>query len=130
MKTTKNLNQIAKVTFASVTIIFASLMTMQASSLKTSNSEMNEIKAASSHLAIFNNEIEKAVEFNAPVLSENFETAVAEFKLEDIFGSLVSVAKYTSPSVNESLEVTDALRNLDNLNSHIEESVKYTASIN
>jgi len=130
MKTTKNLNQIAKVTFASVTILFASLMPMQASSLKSSNSEMNEIKAAYNHLAIFNNEIENAVEFNAPVLSENFETVVAESRLEDIFGSLVSVAKYTSPSVNENFEVVDAMQKLDKLNSQIEESVRYTASIN
>ena len=130
MKTTKNLNQIAKVTFASVTILFASLMPMQAESVKSSNSEMNEIKAASNQLAMFNNEIEKAVEFNAPVLSENFETVIAESRLEDIFGSLVSAAKYTSPSVNENFEVADALQNLDNLNSQIEESVRYTASIN
>ena len=50
MKTTKNLNQIAKVTFASVTFLFASLMPMQAASVKSSNSEMNEIKAASTSL--------------------------------------------------------------------------------
>jgi hypothetical protein len=130
MKTTKNLNQIAKVTFASVTILFASLMPMQAASVKSSNSEMKEIQAASSQLAMFNNEIEKAVEFNAPVLSENFETAIAESRLEDLFGSLVSVAKYTSPSLNENFEVADAMQNLDNLNSQIEESVRYTASIN
>ena len=130
MKTTKNFNQIAKVTFASVTLLFASLMPMQAASVKNSNSEMNEIKAASQQLAVFNNEIEKSVEFNAPVLSENFETAIAESRLEDIFGSLVSAAKYTSPAVNENFEVADALQNLDNLNSQIEESVRYTASIN
>lgn len=130
MKTTKNLNQIAKVTFASVTILFASLMPMQAASAKSSNSEMNEIKAASHQLAMFNNEIEKAVEFNAPVLSENFETAAAESRLEDLFSSLAGEAKYTSPSVSENFEVNDAMQSLDNLNSEIEESVRYTASIN
>jgi hypothetical protein len=130
MKTTKNLNQIAKVTFASVTLLFASLMPMQAASLKSSNSELKEIQAASSQLARFNNEIEKAVEFNAPVLSENFETAVAESRLEDIFGSLTGIVKYTSPSVQENFEVADALQNLDNLNSQIEESVRFNASIN
>jgi hypothetical protein len=130
MKTTKNFNQIVKVTFASLTILFASLLPMQAASVKNSNSEMNEIKAASHQLAIINNEIEKAVEFNAPVLSENFETVTAESRLEDLLGSLVSAAKYTSPSVNENFEVADALQNLDNLNSQIEESVRYTASVN
>ena len=130
MKTTKNFNQTAKMTFASAMILFASLMPMQAASVKNSNSEMNEIKAASQQLAVFNNEIEKSVEFNAPVLSENFETATAESRLEDLFGSLVSAAKYTSPAVNENFEVADALQNLDNLNSQIEESVRYTASIN
>ena len=129
MKTTKNFNQIAKVTFASVTILFASLLPIQAASVISSNSEMSEIKAASGQLALFNNEIEKAVEFNAPVLSENFETVTAESRLEDLFGSMVSIAKYSSPSINENFEVADALQNLDNLNSQIEESVRYTASI-
>ena len=130
MKTTKNLNQIAKVTFASVIILFASLMPMQAASVTNSNSEMKEVKGASQQLAMFNNEIEKSVEFNAPVLSENFETATAESQLEDIFTTMASVARYTSPSVNENFEVADALQNLDILNSQIEESVRYTASIN
>jgi len=130
MKTTKNLNQIAKVTFASVTFLFASLMPMQAASAKNSNSEKNEIQTASNQLAMFNMEIEKTVEFNAPVLLENFETATAESRLEDLFVSLASEAMYTSPSVNENFEVADAMQNLDNLNSQIEESVRYTASIN
>jgi hypothetical protein len=130
MKTTKNLNQIAAVTFASAAFLFASLMPMQAASVKNSSSEMNEIKAASHQLATFNNEIEKAVEFNAPVLSENFETATAESRLEDLFGSMASLVKYTSPAVNENFEIADALQNLDNLNSQIEESVRFTASIN
>jgi hypothetical protein len=129
MKTTKNFSQIAKVTVASVTILFASLLPMQAESVKSSNSAMNEIKTASNQLALLNKEIEKAVEFNAPALSENFETVVAESQLEDIFSSLVSAAKYTSPAVNENLEVADAMQNLDNLNSQIEASVRYTASI-
>jgi hypothetical protein len=130
MKTTKNVNQIAAVTFASVTILFASLLPMQAASLKNSNSEMNEIKTASCQLAAFNNEIEKAVEFNAPVLSENFETVTAESRLEDLFGSMASLVKYTSPAINENFEVADALQNLDNLSSQIEESVRFTASVN
>lgn len=65
-----------------------------------------------------------------PELSENFETAIAESRLEDLIGSLVSVAKYTTPSINENFEVADAMQSLDNLNSQIEESVRYTASIN
>jgi hypothetical protein len=130
MKTTKNVNQIARVTFAAVTILFASLMPMQAASVKSSNSEMKEIQAASSQLASFNNEIEKAVEFNAPVLSENFETVMAESNLEDLFGTVAGVAKYTTPSVNENFEVAEALQSLDNLNSQIEVSVMYTASVN
>jgi hypothetical protein len=130
MKTTKDINQIAKVTFASVAVLFASLFSMQAASVKNSNSDMSEIKAACNQLAIINNEIEKAVEFNAPVLSENFEMVTAESRLEDLVGSMVAVAKYTSPSVDENFEMADALQNLDSLNSQIEESVRYTASIN
>jgi hypothetical protein len=130
MKTIKNLNQIAKVTVASISILFASLMPMKAASVKSSNSEMKEIQTASCQLAMFNSEIEKAVEFNAPVLSENFETVIAESRLEDIFGSLASAVKYASPSEIENFDVADALQNLDSLNSQIEKSVRYTASIN
>jgi hypothetical protein len=129
MKTTKNFSQIAKVTFASVSFLFASLMPMQAASGKSSNSEMNEIRSASNQLALFNNEIEKAVEFNAPVLSENFEMVTAESGLNDLFGSVESEAVYTSPSVNEDFEVANAIENLDNLTSQIEASVRFTASV-
>jgi hypothetical protein len=132
MKTSKNLTQIAKVTFASVTFLFASLMPMQAASGKNTASGMNEIQAASNQLAMFNNEIEKAVAFNAPALSEKseaFELFVAESMLEDMFSSIAQDAAYVSPSVNEDFEVAAAVESLDSLNAQIEQSVKYTASI-
>ena len=132
MKTTKNVNQIAKVTLASVIFLFASLMPMQASSGKNASSEMNEIQAASNSLAMYNNELEKTVAFNAPVLSENsaeFEAFVAETKLNDIFSSVAQEAQYVSPAVNENFEVAVAMENMDHLNAQIEQSVKYTASI-
>jgi hypothetical protein len=131
MKTLRNLNQIAKVTFASVTFLFASLMPMQAASGKNTASEMNEIQSASNELAMFNNEIEKAVAFNAPALSEKseaFELFVAESKLEDMFSSVAQDAAYVSPSVNDDFETAEAVANLDSLNAQIEQSVKYTAA--
>jgi hypothetical protein len=130
MKTTKNFTQIAKVTFASVSFLFASLMPMQAATGKNSNSEINEIQTASSSLAMFNNEIQKAVEFNAPSVSENFEVATAESNLNELFGSVESEVVYSSPSVNESFEVTSAMENLDTLTSQLEASVRFTASVN
>jgi hypothetical protein len=132
MKTTKNLNQIAKVTLASVTLLFASLMPMQAASEKNAGSEMNELRAASNSLAMYNTELEKAVAFNAPALSENsveFDAFVAESKLNDLFSSAAKEAQYVSPAVNENLEVATALENMDHLNAQIEQSVKYTASV-
>jgi hypothetical protein len=132
MKTTKNLNQIAKVTLASVTLLFASLMPMQAASEKNASSEMNELRAASNSLAMYNTELEKAVAFNAPALSENsveFDAFVAESKLNDLFSSAAKEAQYVSPAVNENLEVATALENMDHLNAQIEQSVKYTASV-
>ena len=128
MKTSKNVTQIAKVTFASVTFLFASLMPMQAASGKNTSSQMNEIQAASNELAMFNNEIEKAVAFNAPALSEKseaFEAYVAESMLNDMFSSVAQDAAYVSPSVNENLETAEAMDNLDSLNAQIEQSVKY-----
>ena len=130
MKTTRNLNQIAKVTFASFTLLVAALMPIQASEGKNS-SEMNEIQAASSMLAMYNSEVEKSVAFNAPALSEKseeFEAFVAESKLDDLFGSVAGVAAYVSPAVNEDFEVSVALDNLDQLSAQIEQSVKFTAS--
>jgi len=131
MKTSKNLNQIAKVTFASVTFLFASLMPMQAASAKNTASGMNEIQTASNELAMFNNEIEKAVAFYAPALSEEseaFELFVAESMLDDMFTSAARNAAYVSPSVNENFETAEAMENLDSLNAQIEQSVKYSAA--
>ena len=132
MKTTKNLNQIAKVTLASAAFLFASLMPMQAASGKNTSSEMNEIQAASNSLAMYNSEVEKAVAFNAPALTENsvaFEAFVAESRLNDLFSSAAKEAQYVSPAVNEDFEVAAALENLDHMNAQIEQSVKYTASV-
>ncbi len=72
MKTTKNLNQIAKVTLASAIFLFASLMPMQAASGKNTSSEMNEIQAASNSLAMYNNEVEKTVAFQRPGFIRKF----------------------------------------------------------
>jgi len=132
MKTTKNLNQIAKVTLASVTFLFASLMPIQAASGKNASSEMNDIQAASNNLAVYNNEIEKAVAFNAPALSENstaFEALFAESRLSDLFSSAAKDAQYVSPALKENFEVAVAMENLDQLNAQIEQSAKYTASV-
>jgi hypothetical protein len=132
MKTTKNLTQIAKVTLASVIFLFASLMPMQAASGKNTSSDMNEMQAASNSLAMYNVELQKAVAFNAPALSEKseeFEAFIAESKLNDLFSTASQDAKYVSPAVNENFEVADALANLDQMNAQIEQSVKYTASV-
>ena len=92
---------------------------------------MNEIQTASNELAMFNNEIEKAVAFNAPDFSEKseaFEAFVAESMLEDMFSSVAQDAAYVSPAVNENFEIAEAMQNLDNLNAQLEQSVKYTAA--
>ena len=131
MKTSRNLNQIAKVTFASAIFLFASLMPMQAASGKNTASGMNEIQIASNELAMFNNEIEKAVAFNAPSFSEKseaFEVFVAESMLEDMFSSVAQDAAYVSPSVNDNFETAEAMVSLNNLNAQLEQSVRYTAA--
>jgi hypothetical protein len=132
MKTTRNLNQIAKVTLATASFLLVSLMPMQAAAGKNASSEMNEIQAASNSLAMYNTEVEKTVAFNAPVLSENsaeFEVFVAESRLNDLFSFASEDAKYVSPAVNEDFEVAASLQTLDQLYAQIEQTVKYTASI-
>jgi len=129
MKTTKNLNQIAKVTFASVTFLFASLMPMQAASARNAHSGMNEVQIASNELAMFNTEVEKSVAFSAPAMSEkseDFDLYVAEAELDEMFTSAAQDAVYVSPEVNVDFEVAVAVENLDSLNAQIEQSVKYT----
>jgi len=128
MKTTKNINQIAKVTFASVTFLFASLMPMQAFSGKNGASGISEVQAASNELAMFNKEIEETVAFSAPAeKSEAFDLYVAESELEQMFENAEQHAAYVSPSVQEDFEVSVAVDNLDSLNKQIEQSVKFTA---
>jgi hypothetical protein len=131
MKTSRNLNQIAKVTFASAIFLFASLMPMQAASGKNTASGMNEIQIASNELAMFNNEVEKTVAFNAPAFSEKseaFEVFVAESMLEDMFSSVAQDAAYVTPSVNDNLETAEAMESLDNLNAQLEQSARYAAA--
>ncbi len=130
MKTLKNTNQIAKVAFASVTFLFASLMPMQATSGETSASVMDEIQVASTELAMFNNEIEKSIAFTAPAVSgeaEAFELFVTESRLEDMFGSAAQAVAYVSPAVDDDFEVAVALENLNDLNTEMEQSVRYIA---
>jgi len=130
MKSTRNFNQTVKVTIASVTFLFAALMPIQATSGENNSSEMNELQAASSNLSMFNNELEKAAAFNAPAFSENsgaFEVFVAESKLTDLFSSAAKETRYEAPAVYEDLDVAVALENLDQLNSQVELSVRYTA---
>jgi hypothetical protein len=130
MKTTRNLNQIAKVTFASVTFLFASMMPMQAATGKNTPSGMSEIQAASNELAMFNNEMAKSVAFFAPVLSEKseaFELYAAEAELDEMISDAAMDAAYVSPEVHEDFEVAVAVENLESLNAQIEQSVKYTA---
>ena len=130
MKTSVNINRIDIIAIIAVIILFAFMMPLKASTGKSTTAELGEIKAASLQLAIFNNEIEKAVEFTAPALSENFEVMVVESQLEDMFGSVEQDAVYSAPSVDDDFETVTAIENLENLNSQIEESVRYTASIN
>ena len=128
MKTTTNINRIDIIAFIAVIILFAFMMPLKAATGKYTNAELSEINVASVQLAMFNNEIEEAVEFTAPVLSENFEVMAAEFQLEDLFGSVEQDAVYSSPAVDDNFETATAIENLDSLISEIEHAIRYTAS--
>ena len=128
MKTTTNINRIDIIAFIAVIILFAFMMPLKADTGKNTNAELNEIQAASAQLAMFNNEIEKAVEFTAPALTENFEVMAAESRLEDLFGSVERDAVYSSPAVDDNFETATAIECLNNLNAEIEQAVRYTPS--
>jgi hypothetical protein len=128
MKTSTNINRIDIIALIAVIILFAFMMPLKAAAGKNANAELNGIEAASIQLALFNNEIEKAVEFTAPVLSESFEVMAAESSLEEMFVSVEQDAAYSSPAVGDNLETATAIENLDNLNSEIEKTIRYTAS--
>ncbi len=128
MKTTANISRIDIITVIAVIILFAMMMPSNAATGKNANAGLSEIQAASNQLAIFNNEIEKTVEYTAPVAYENFEIMAAESSLEELFSSVAQEVVYSSPAVDENFEATIAKESLDSLNSEIEEAVKYTAS--
>jgi hypothetical protein len=128
MKNTANINRIDIIAFIAVIILFAFMMPLKAATGKNTNAELNEIQAASLQLALFNNELERAVEFTAPVLSENFEVMAAESQLEVAFGAVEQDAVYRSPAADDNFETATAIENLDNLNSEIEQAVRYTAA--
>jgi hypothetical protein len=128
MKTTTNINRIDIITFIAVIILFAMMMPLNASTGKNTNASLNEVQAASSHLAQFNNEIERAVEFTAPSVSENFDMMVAETRLDELFNSVAQDIVYNSPVMEDNFETATAIENMENLNSEIENAVKYTAS--
>jgi hypothetical protein len=128
MKTTANISRIDIITVIAVIILFAMMMPSNAATGKNANAGLSEIQAASNQLAIFNKEIEKTVEYTAPVASENFEIMAAESSLEELFSSVAQEVVYSSPAVDENFEATTAKESLDSLNSEIEQAVKYTAS--
>lgn len=122
MKTTTNINRKDIIAIIAVIILFALMMPLNAANGK------NFRQTASVQLAMFNNEIEKAVEFTAPVLSESFEVMAAETRLEELFGSVARDAAYSSPIADDNFETITAIENLDILSAEIEQDVKYTAS--
>lgn len=128
MKTTTYITRKDIIALIAVIILFALMMPSKAANGKNTNAELSEVQTASAQLAIFNNEVEKAVEFTAPVLSENFDVMAAESQLEDMFVSVEKDAVYSVPVENENFETATALENLDNLNSEIEQAVRYTPS--
>ena len=128
MKTTTYINRKDIIAIIAVIILFALMMPLKAANGKNESAELSEIQAASIQLALFNNEVEKTVEFTAPVLSENFEVMAAEFRLEELFSSVEQDAVYSSPVADDNFETATAIENLDILNSEIEQAVRYTAS--
>jgi hypothetical protein len=128
MKTTTYIDRKDIIAFIAVIILFALMMPLNAADGKNESAELSEIQAASVQLALFNNEVEKSVEFTAPALSENFEMMDAEFQLKDLFVSVEKEAAYSSPVVNDDYETVSAIEYLDNLNSEIEQNIRYTAS--
>ena len=128
MKTTTYINRKDVIAIIAVIILFALMMPLKAATGQNANADLYEIQAASQQLAMFNNEIEKSVEFTAPVLSENFEVMAAEYSLEELFVSVEKDAAYSSPAVDDNFETATAIENLDNLNKEIEQAVRYTPS--
>jgi hypothetical protein len=128
MKTTTYIDRKDIIAFIAVIILFALMMPLNAADGKNESAELSEIQTASVQLALFNNEVEKSVEFTAPTLSENFEMMDAEFQLKELFGSVEKEAAYSSTVVNDDYETVSAMEYLDNLNSEIELNIRYTAS--
>ena len=77
MKTTANISRIDIITVIAVIILFAMMMPSNAAIGKNANAGLSEIQAASSQLALFNNEIEKTVEYTWIQLGNRMGYAVS-----------------------------------------------------
>ena len=99
MRTTTNISRIDIITVIAVIILFAIMMPSNAATGKNINSGLSEIQAASSQLALFNNEIERTIEYTAPVASENFEVANAIENLDNLTSQLEASVRFRA-SVN------------------------------
>ena len=128
MKTTTNINRIDIIALIAVIILFAFMIPSKAVTGRNIHAGLNEVQIASMQLARFNHEIEKAVEFTAPVVSESFEVMAAESRLEELSVSLSQDAAYYSPVENDNFETVTAIESLDNLSAEIEQEIRYTAS--
>jgi hypothetical protein len=133
MKTTKNMNQIVKVSIASLAMFMVLALTpAQAVNGNNGMLRKSDIQAATIRIETLNLQIEKAVKYNAPDVLENttgFELEAAGCRLENVAASAEKLARYIAPEigdVTEDYEMIGIIASLDQVNSQIEQLIKYT----
>jgi hypothetical protein len=134
MKTTKNMNQIVKVSIASIVLLLALTLTHARAAYGNSGMiKRNEIQAASNRLEALSLKIEKEIKFSVPAVPENtddlFELKAAGYRLENMAASMEKAAKYVSTTLNEAgedYEMIGIFASLDQVNNQIEQLIKYT----
>ncbi len=128
MKTTTNINRIDIIALIAVIILFAFMIPSKAETGRNIHAGLTEVQIASMQLARFNIEIENAVEFTAPVVSESFEVMAAESRLEELSGSFAQDAAYFSPVLQDNFETVTAIESQDNFIAEMEREIRYTVS--
>jgi hypothetical protein len=125
MKTKRNARAIA----AAVALLSVLAVPVQAAAVNS-----KEVNDAVNRLEAYNNELEKAITFYVPVVTETVEEYLAfeaaEMRLEETVSNLEDAARYITPAVAENFEdyeVKEAQENLDEVIRQIEHSIGYTA---
>lgn len=134
MKTKMNINQIARISFASLAVFFISAVSPILANNENNTAYLNsEYRVAAERLVALNMTIEESLKFTAPAVDEDveaYEIQAASERLENLNLTVEETIRYQASNVNEeaeTYEVAVAKERLENLNLAVEQSIRFIA---